>query len=224
MISDCVMTHKPAAPQLSSPILLSHFVSLLPRPRPRSPLPLPLSILAPLACPRPCPFSPPSLALALIHPCPHRLSLPSPPPYHVNAPTLNANTLASMLLPILICAFSSTQEHGLSPSPSLSLFSPGDTSELGMQTLFCITVRFLSLLFLTCCSLFYICHLDLDFALEGCHALPPPSYVRARRHTSSDDSVKFPTFRRHLYRTQCSAACRRLTSSSTCLFFPPLPP
>ena len=224
------MTREPAAPQLSSPILSSRFMSLLPRPRPRScprspsPSPSPLSILAPLARPRPCPFLPPSLALALVRPRPHRLSLPSPPPHHINAPTLNANTPASMLLPILICAFSSTQERGLSPSPSLSLFSPGDTSELGTQTPFCITVRFLSLSFLTCCSPFYVCRLDLDFALEGCRALPPPSYVCARRHTSSDNSVKFPTFGRCLYHTQRSAACRRLASSSARLFFPPLPP
>jgi len=70
--------------------------------------PLSLSIPAVIACP-----------------CPHRLSSPSPSPsplpHHVNAPTFDANTPASTLPPVPICAFSNPWDCGLSPSPSLSV-------------------------------------------------------------------------------------------------------
>ena len=108
---------------------------------------------------------------------------------------------------------------------SLSLLSPGDL----IPNLACrrhSALQFASslLLFLTCCSPFYVCPLELDFALEGCHALPPPSYICAQCHSSSNNSVKFPTFRCRLYCIQHHAACHQLASSSVCLLFPPLPP
>jgi len=131
VIPDCVTTCKPAVPQPSFSILHSLFsvlftLSYICTPRPRPCSPSPLSIPAVIACP-----------------CPHRLSspspLPSPPPYHVNTLMFNTNTLASMLLLVPTCTFSSTQEHGLSPSPSLSCYL-GNIPKLGMQAPFCITV------------------------------------------------------------------------------------
>jgi len=128
VIPDCVTTREPAAPQPSFSIFRSPFsvlfvLSHVCTPRPRSPLPL-------------------SIPAVIAHPCPHRLSSPSPspspPPHHVNAPTFNANTLASTLLPVPICTFSNLQDCGLSPSPSLSCHL-GNIPELGTQAPFCIT-------------------------------------------------------------------------------------
>jgi len=66
-----------------------------------------------------------SIPTIIAHPCPHRSSSPSPspspPPHHVNAPMFDANTPASTLLPVPICAFSNPRDRGLSPSPSLSV-------------------------------------------------------------------------------------------------------
>jgi len=163
VIPDCVTTCEPAAPQPSFSILHSLFSVLFalsyictPRPHPCSPSPLlaltlarphpcsPSPLLAlTLARPHPCSPSPLSIPTVIACPCPHRLSspspLPSPPPYHVNTLTFNTNTLASTLLPVPTCAFSSTQERGLSPSPSLSCYL-GNIPKLSTQAPFCITV------------------------------------------------------------------------------------
>jgi len=106
----------------------------LTRPRPHSPSPS----LA-LALTRPRPHSPsPSSILAITARHHHRLPL-SPPLHHVNALTFDANTPASMLLLVLICAFSDLRDRGLSPSPSLSCHL-GNIPKLGTQAPFCITV------------------------------------------------------------------------------------
>jgi len=108
----------------------------LAHPRPCSPLPL-LTLALARPRPRPCPFLPSLLALAFIARHRHRLP-PSPPFHHVNAPTFDANTPASTLLRVLICAFSNLWDRGLSPSLFCHL---GNIPELSTQAPFCITLR-----------------------------------------------------------------------------------
>jgi len=79
------------------------------------PSPSPLSIPTFIACSHLHCSPLPSIAC-------HHYHLPlSPLPYHINMPTLDANTPASTLLPVLICTFLNLQDRSLSPSPSLSV-------------------------------------------------------------------------------------------------------
>jgi len=98
----------------------------------------------------PCPCSPlPLPALALIHSHHHHLSLLSLLPYHVNALTINANTPASMLPPVLICVFLNLWDCSL----SLSLFCHlGNIPKLSTQALFCITAVTKAISSARCCQ------------------------------------------------------------------------
>ena len=92
-------------------------------------IPCPVLCLCFLACPCPClsPLSSLSSTITFSLPC-QTLKTPA---------NIDANTLASILLPFPPCTFLSVWDYGL--SPPLSLLLPGDFPKLNMHTLFCLT-------------------------------------------------------------------------------------
>jgi len=62
---------------------------------------------------------------------------------HPNHSSVDANTPASMLLPIFICTFSSTWEHGLSPSLSPSLHTWGHSQNSACRLLLLVKVKWM---------------------------------------------------------------------------------